>query len=118
MPSSTDALRKKFMTGGTDGCDNAENIITKAGGKIIQNGYIYLPKNLVITEDISDALLFLVHEWDYIELDPATAVRMLTAKSECFKAADGNVTFVAKNRYYKSLVSWLVDYLKSENYQW
>jgi hypothetical protein len=74
MPDAPKELRDKFIpscptcgqwTG--DGIEKAEKCITSAGGTVVK-GMIdvrHLSDAAFIEHDVSDAVLFLVMEWDY-----------------------------------------------------
>ncbi len=68
MPSSTPALRAKFMECGPghchdDGIAKAEKFITDAGG-VIRQGVITIDTTS-LSNDVYDAIEFLCDEWDY-----------------------------------------------------
>lgn len=75
MPSSYEALRKKFMTDTGDGIIKAETIMKEAGWSF-EGGWMTPPK----TEDFSkhtvgeivDACDYLIDEWDYAVTPSAT----------------------------------------------
>ncbi len=68
MPSSTENLRKKFMSGQDDGIAKAEDIC-RAKGCTVKHGVIVIPPSIdpqdMKDQDLFDAVVFLCQEWDY-----------------------------------------------------
>lgn len=118
MPQSSGELRSIFMVNGSDGIFEAEKVIADAGGKILGNGFIWLPEK--INEETGKAAQFLLEEWDYAWLEPVIAVKILKQLASVITPYEDNrqadKTVVPKNVIHFDIVKWLFDYIKLENY--
>lgn len=70
MPSTYEALRRKFMTPEDDGIEKCESILLAAGFIKLSHGTFKAPYPNYDLEsytlgDINDAMDYLVGEWDY-----------------------------------------------------